>query len=624
MVHWLPGVFAPKVEVVTSEDEGLVLGGRGCIARDHIPPWEPVVKVDSEAVIRVQVDSSDGVPWYIRLALRFLKEKSAGENSNFSEYVSMMDSIRDGERSVLMDRTVSRDIHWYEYLRADVENYYRAVEDSFDGELMDLCRSITEWRRALWISHSRAFALPPTGKEIALIPMVDMFNHVTRANSELVYDEVTNSYDIVFENDLSAGEEILITYGGLSNDILLPYFNFIEHANPVDTYYLTYRQLAAALRAVCPPTHGSAEEPEARQDGLPSQLQLEVLQRAGAHWEGERGLLIGLDGPSETLMLVTRVLISDEETLHDSDPSSFAKAKDLSSELVVWETLESVLEAEEERISKWLHKSQDEGVSPTIVDFAKEKIRTISSSLRVVRWWRDVSERVGRVTTVLLPPGRSTIPVPILDERGMRVSRRSSQFSPESSAFLSTETTEMFARMQTLSRLAAGGYFCRNRLRTLFPSVVTMSGFIFQRTEFVLTVPVSLRTVIALLGKHEILPYCIDGINVFSRRFHHGSLYTLDVLEQFGISLSCKYPLLEHTVQMLEFHKQNSRLHCIQSGVCSHQGKQLSHPIFAVHSERPNRSRNGAVRCENCTAISAASQWLGREKGSSTNNTTAA
>mmetsp|Transcript_10633 Transcript_10633/g.44282 ORF Transcript_10633/g.44282 Transcript_10633/m.44282 type:complete len:246 (-) Transcript_10633:1988-2725(-) len=196
-VHWLPGVFAPKVEVVTSEDESLVLGGRGCVARDHIPPREPVVKVDSEAVIRVQVESSDGVPWYVRLALKFLKEKSAGENSKFSEYVSILDSIRDGERSVLMDKSVSRDIHWYEYLRADVQNYYRAVEDSFAGEVTDLCRSITDWRRALWIAHSRAFALPPTGKEIALIPMVDMFNHVTRANSELVYNGDTNSYDIV-------------------------------------------------------------------------------------------------------------------------------------------------------------------------------------------------------------------------------------------------------------------------------------------------------------------------------------------------------------------------------------------------------------------------------------------
>mmetsp|Transcript_10638 Transcript_10638/g.44330 ORF Transcript_10638/g.44330 Transcript_10638/m.44330 type:complete len:121 (-) Transcript_10638:2045-2407(-) len=88
-------------------------------------------------------------------------------------------------------------IHWYEYLRADVQNYYRAVEDSFAGEVTDLCRSITDWRRALWIAHSRAFALPPTGKEIALIPMVDMFNHVTRANSELVYNGDTNSYDIV-------------------------------------------------------------------------------------------------------------------------------------------------------------------------------------------------------------------------------------------------------------------------------------------------------------------------------------------------------------------------------------------------------------------------------------------
>mmetsp|Transcript_6471 Transcript_6471/g.9241 ORF Transcript_6471/g.9241 Transcript_6471/m.9241 type:complete len:254 (+) Transcript_6471:262-1023(+) len=251
--------------------------------------------------------------------------------------------------------------------------------------------------------------------------MVDMFNHVTRADSELVYDEMTNSYNIVFGNDLSAGQEILITYGGLSNDILLPYFNFIEHANPLDTYYLTCQQLAEALSTHCPPTHsGSAGESEALKDGLPNQLQFEILQRAGVSWDGERGLLIGLDGPSETLILVVRVLISDEETLRESDPSSFAKAMDLSRELVVWDALESVLEAEEERISKWVRNSQDVGVSTTIVDFAKEKVRTISSSLRIVRWWRDVSERVGRVTTVLLPPGRSTIPVPILDERGTR------------------------------------------------------------------------------------------------------------------------------------------------------------------------------------------------------------
>lgn len=229
----LPGVDGSRVEIRKGRDV-VKDGGRGCVARGLIRSGEPVVEVDASTTIQVPTEGVGDEPWFIHLAKTLLSEKKRGEESTKARYIKLLEDVQDSSHSILFDdealgavrpspisstqtehpvlyshpllqpplRSRKQQVQWYKALVNDVVEYREYIDEAYSKLPSAQKSNITrkEWQWALWIAHSRAFAVPPDGKSIALIPLVDMFNHTTRAKSELTFDRKTSRFQIV--NDL--------------------------------------------------------------------------------------------------------------------------------------------------------------------------------------------------------------------------------------------------------------------------------------------------------------------------------------------------------------------------------------------------------------------------------------
>ena len=77
---------------------------------------------------------------------------------------------------------------------------------------------------------------PPLGDglEMAMMPMLDAFNHASRAATQCSYDGERNAFVMKATAALRRGDQAFISYGDKSNDELLQLFGFVEEGNPFD------------------------------------------------------------------------------------------------------------------------------------------------------------------------------------------------------------------------------------------------------------------------------------------------------------------------------------------------------------------------------------------------------
>jgi hypothetical protein len=73
------------------------------------------------------------------------------------------------------------------------------------------------------------------GLEMAMMPMLDAFNHASRATTTCAYDGERNAFVLTSNAPLAKGQEAFLSYGRKSNDELLQLFGFVEENNPHDT-----------------------------------------------------------------------------------------------------------------------------------------------------------------------------------------------------------------------------------------------------------------------------------------------------------------------------------------------------------------------------------------------------
>ena len=78
----------------------------------------------------------------------------------------------------------------------------------------------------------------PKSRRYALVPVCDLCNHASRAESEVSYEYFLDSFSLSTQNLYEAGDQFFVTYGALGNDELLQYYGFVEENNPHDTYRL--------------------------------------------------------------------------------------------------------------------------------------------------------------------------------------------------------------------------------------------------------------------------------------------------------------------------------------------------------------------------------------------------
>lgn len=74
------------------------------------------------------------------------------------------------------------------------------------------------------------------GLEMAMMPMLDAFNHRSSALNDCAYDGKRNAFVLTARAPLRKGAEAFLSYGKKSNDELLQLFGFVEESNPHDTF----------------------------------------------------------------------------------------------------------------------------------------------------------------------------------------------------------------------------------------------------------------------------------------------------------------------------------------------------------------------------------------------------
>ena len=79
---------------------------------------------------------------------------------------------------------------------------------------------------------------PPLGDglEMAMMPMLDAFNHRSSAQNDCAYDGKRNAFVLTARAPLRKGSEAFLSYGKKSNDELLQLFGFVEESNPHDAF----------------------------------------------------------------------------------------------------------------------------------------------------------------------------------------------------------------------------------------------------------------------------------------------------------------------------------------------------------------------------------------------------
>ena len=78
----------------------------------------------------------------------------------------------------------------------------------------------------------------PKSKRYAMVPVCDLCNHTSRAESEVSYEYFLNSFSLSTQNVYQQGDQFYVSYGPLGNDELLQYYGFVEENNRHDSYRL--------------------------------------------------------------------------------------------------------------------------------------------------------------------------------------------------------------------------------------------------------------------------------------------------------------------------------------------------------------------------------------------------
>jgi len=106
------------------------------------------------------------------------------------------------------------------------------VEQAANGAALVFCGSVL-----------RDFVFPKLfkSKRYVICPYIDMANHVgVRAEGNVAFEYFADGYSLVSKGDgtIGNGQEVRISYGSRSNDVLLQNYGFVESDNPHDIYVM--------------------------------------------------------------------------------------------------------------------------------------------------------------------------------------------------------------------------------------------------------------------------------------------------------------------------------------------------------------------------------------------------
>lgn len=235
-------------------------------ANEDIPAGERLVFLPSALMLRCDGDNVseplrrviDAVPsefWSSKLGLVLLRERVAGQHSNFAPYVNLLPSVHDGSPTFFTPEAI-RELQ-YAPLVAQINKRARFLASFFaakgtltidDGEgyaderhperrrvEMTIDANALGW--ATVSASSRAFRVGERSTP-TMLPVIDACNHSFEPSAKV--RPVDGGVELVTSRNLKAGEPIELSYGELANDELLLDYGFIVENNPFDTVKLRW------------------------------------------------------------------------------------------------------------------------------------------------------------------------------------------------------------------------------------------------------------------------------------------------------------------------------------------------------------------------------------------------
>ena len=182
------------------------------------------------------------------------------------------------------------------------------LEQAANGAALVLCATIL-----------KDFVIPKflKQKRYVICPVIDMANHVGTGghSAEVAFEYLRNAYSLSMNQQVSANQEVFISYGARSNDQLLQYFGFVELDNPHDVYVMpSLRQWdIEALEKACGQKFGSDRLVKLERAGLLGQVtSVDGDDDSAANRAG--GVVISRAGGVDPAVLqALRALVSTDE-----------------------------------------------------------------------------------------------------------------------------------------------------------------------------------------------------------------------------------------------------------------------------------------------------------------------
>ena len=189
-----------------------------------------------------------------------------------------------------------------------------SIEQASNGAALVFCGSIL-----------RDFVVPKLfkNKKYVVCPFIDMANHVgMNEEGNVAFEYFGNGYSLSTTKELTKGQEVRISYGPRSNDVLLQQYGFVESDNAHDVYVMPpLREWdIQAIEEACGRTIQPGRLEKLDRAGLLGGTSLSVNEDADNEMYDEgssnrgRGVVISrATGIDPAIMTALRVLISSNE-----------------------------------------------------------------------------------------------------------------------------------------------------------------------------------------------------------------------------------------------------------------------------------------------------------------------
>jgi len=309
-------------------------------------------------------------PWFVKMAVLLLCEAQKGRESPVWGYISQLPQASI-DTPVFWSAEDLKELQ-YARLQADIaaqKDTWRTYYDEFRASSLGLDGSGIDFDRFMWaleIVRSRAFSGPYAGapfgerlrlgtavaavgtayvlwahlplqqalngalaasvfnllydfilsnrlKWYALCPIIDAVNHRSTVESKIEFEYFQDTFVASTSAAYVPGEQVMISYGAHSNDILLQYYGFVEAGNPNDSYTLeaqingqNTKLVVGARGALTPESYSAArdafhgmesttgrlsrEEEIRMQEAILAALEAELKEKATSIMDDERQL----------------------------------------------------------------------------------------------------------------------------------------------------------------------------------------------------------------------------------------------------------------------------------------------------------------------------------------------